>query len=294
MSPQESPLPEAAAGVPSLLSFDTFEKISKVFVVFVAVLYGLGLLVTNQYLLSLGVSDFSSLKPKYVITGAWTLALMVIDCLPALFVFGLFRSKSSILKRFWLRITIGLIGGIGFALLARAFLYYVITLYPYLSSASVLQTPNVLKGMVIGSSVLGFILLFRIVTTQQDRRSFWGMTSFVGLYGVLVLSTAIGTSEYPRVPEAWGGGRPLHVSLVLNETGIKFWRVTGAVPPDKDSMRTPEIEVLYQNDHEMLISAPCDLVGPLPDGGHRVEKRRIMLNKSLVDGILPKEDENSR
>src|SRR5436305_933385 len=65
-------------------SFEMAEKISKAAALLVAVSYGLGVLISNEYLIALGVSDFASLRPKYIITGLWTIVLIVLAALPIL------------------------------------------------------------------------------------------------------------------------------------------------------------------------------------------------------------------
>jgi hypothetical protein len=59
--------------------------ITKVSVIAVAFLYGLGLLVTNEYLITIGVSDFTSVRPKYIVTGVWVLSIVAATFIPILF-----------------------------------------------------------------------------------------------------------------------------------------------------------------------------------------------------------------
>lgn len=47
----------------------SIESVGKTIVVVVAVLYGVGLFVSNTYLLSYGITDFGLLKPRFVFTG---------------------------------------------------------------------------------------------------------------------------------------------------------------------------------------------------------------------------------
>src|SRR5579864_7236998 len=68
--------------------FDLAEKVTKAAALVLAVSYGLGLVISNQYLAPLGISDFSSLKPKYILTGLWTLLLLTIASLPITFRLG--------------------------------------------------------------------------------------------------------------------------------------------------------------------------------------------------------------
>src|SRR6185437_9498713 len=53
-----------------------------------------GLLITNQYLVTIGVSDYSSVRPKYVATGLWGLLLIFTVTMP-LVIPALFYDSSD-------------------------------------------------------------------------------------------------------------------------------------------------------------------------------------------------------
>ncbi|SRR6266481_462397 len=98
-SPNMSPDSDTAQGKPELFTFELFERAAKITIVIVGVLYGLGLLITNTYLASIGVSDFSSIKPKYIITGAWSFLILLLAALPSVFfVLGWQQFKGTKIK----------------------------------------------------------------------------------------------------------------------------------------------------------------------------------------------------
>jgi hypothetical protein len=44
----------------------------------VAVLYAVGMMVTNEYLFTIGYSDFNLIRPKCIITGTWAILVVVL------------------------------------------------------------------------------------------------------------------------------------------------------------------------------------------------------------------------
>src|SRR5262249_10866700 len=60
------------------------------------------LLVSNEYLVSLGISDFSSLRPKFVLTGAWVFLMYAFSSLPALlpalYMYRFGRDRRNVLR----------------------------------------------------------------------------------------------------------------------------------------------------------------------------------------------------
>src|SRR6266404_1790690 len=115
-SPTTAPTPREESAKVSAFSFETAEKLAKSIIALVALMYGLGLFVTNRHLLSLGISDFSALRPKYVLTGAWILPLLLLSSLPAIFPFLTWRRLSRMQprprpSRFLVAVTISFLAG---------------------------------------------------------------------------------------------------------------------------------------------------------------------------------------
>ena len=83
----------------------------------VAVLYVIGLLVSNEYLMYWGISDFSSFRPKCVLTGTWTVILLTGFLLPVIAPFLLipsitFKTTQGI-KQIFKTAVIGAVVGLG-------------------------------------------------------------------------------------------------------------------------------------------------------------------------------------
>ena len=62
-----------------LSGFEILERSAKIVLASLAVLYCAGILVTNAALTSLGITDFSSLRVKYISTGALPFFLALVS-----------------------------------------------------------------------------------------------------------------------------------------------------------------------------------------------------------------------
>jgi hypothetical protein len=103
----------ASSALESKWELSHVEHAVKSLAAFTVLLYALGLLTANQYLMGIGISDFSSLKPKFVLTGIWSFAFYLFSSSPIVIpmtyflfskkplqgpLFPLYRSLS-----FWIR-----------------------------------------------------------------------------------------------------------------------------------------------------------------------------------------------
>lgn len=243
----------------------------------VAIAYGLGVLLSNQYLMSLGSSDFNSVRPKYVITGTWTMICLLLMVLPGLPLAILVYAEAITDGREFLKaaastLTISIL---------YVFAFRSLPLNQHITPVPFWQL------VVIGS--FGLILcaaLFLLLEKFHQRELMRVWIIYAGLACIspvfLFLSMhQIARGIYDKVPEALGGGKPISAELVLNKDGLEFWKQTGALlPPSEGSMCSGRIQILYENDHQLLIKAPYQL-------NQASSEKIIILDKRLVDGIIP-------
>jgi hypothetical protein len=271
------------------------ELVTKSSVVVLALLYGLGLLVSNIYLISVGVSDFSSVKPKYILTGAWGLLFIVVGSLPVTTPALLrFKIKSSTLE-FLLKTVTG-------AALSAALM---IAAYVLLSSAPPdlsMLFPAI--RLVLYSSFMvhiGRALVKRVIEARAARVTFTYIQIAVVLcLGTVSVADQIAHSLYGRIPEALGGGQPIAGRIILNKEGVEFWKEAGIEKSDPariweifdDTPRSRSARILYQDEHVMVIevneTAP-DLTIPDPIIKRATSIKTMILSKSLVDAVITDE-----
>jgi hypothetical protein len=201
----------------------------------------LGLLISNQYLMALGVSDFASLKPKYIITGLWTILLIVLAALPILM-------PSAVIKSFPKRNKI-VVGAIGFAVAAGLLVIVELAVFlllgcdirtPLLNGSSSLKDRTQMKLFFEGCSWLivwvwaGIALTIVMLKVKKMMKP--AKYAVIGLVGCVILVSATHTIAnyiYSHIPAASGGGKPLIGRLVLNKDGEAFWTDTRMLGPTK-------------------------------------------------------------
>jgi hypothetical protein len=249
---------------------DRCEQLGKSLVLLAAVLYTLGLIGTNLYLLSIGVSDFSSLRPKYIMTGFWILLMAFLTFLPALGVALATVSRPGSKRTVFINVVICFIGTL--------LLFYTV-------NERVKAETNVVIVLVI---IQFFATCMILIQLPSGKDVFPGYARFVIIelaFASLIMPPLFARAFYPLIPEALGGGKPMTAQIILGKDGFSFWKQAGLIVQtntdsgNADSNVSGNVEVLYQSEHEIVIRASYK------DGGQRI-LRTIILNKSLVDGII--------
>ena|SRR5579864_3419586 len=287
--------------------FEMAEKITKAAALVLAVSYALGVLISNQYLVALGVSDFASLRPKYIITGLWTIVLILLAALPfwaAMEAIRAFSHKNVIFAGALLFVV-----ACAFLLALEPFVFSLlgcdISLKPLLdghaSMSDITQSKSFYKAcfsvilVVWTGIVFSAIMIGRIKRmAKSSRKQPMAMYAIVGLFVCTTLASAgytIATGIYGHIPAASGGGQPLKGRLILNKDGEAFWaeaRITGTHNIAelqfrvKDPVITPRsrvAKVYYEDDHNMVVQI---------DDSHGGEGEIVtmILNKALVDAFI--------
>jgi hypothetical protein len=264
---------------PNLGVFELLEKLTKAAVVLLAVSYALGLLVTNQALIELGVSDYSSVRPKYILTGLWSLLLIVTMSLPILLPL-LYDERSQPVKK---RLNLALKN------LVVTILFVFVTdiaTFKFLGFNLRFQQLNILKIFTLIGAVwiaIVFVLNAGLMMRRSNKK-----INRVAAIAILVMlflgldmvgvTSLIADNFYRFMPEASGGGEAVFGYLILKKDGGEdFWKEAG-IAQDADITSTPRsrfIRLLYQDEHVMVIQVHGKL-----------ELKRLTLNKSLVDAFV--------
>lgn len=291
-------------------AFDMAEKITKSAALVVAVSYALGVLISNQYLVTLGVSDFASLKPKYIITGLWTILLIVLAALPVLMPMAAVKSYPNRNKYFISAV---------FFVVACAFLvafepFVFMLLGSDISVKSVLDGTATQRQIVesnlfytacfklivvvwVGVSLTAFMIArAKRLTNTNIRSKHFGATIYavIGLFVCATLGAAthnVAVDIYSHIPAASGGGQPTIGRLILNKDGEAFWAEARIVSSQKtselqflakDALISPRSRIAklyYEDEHSMVVQI---------DDSHGGEGEIVTmtLNKSLVDAFI--------
>jgi hypothetical protein len=264
-------------------TFEVMEKIAKAIVAVVALSYALGMVVSNQYLIALGSSDFSSVRPKYVLTGCWVLLMILLFSLPVLLPL---ISFDSVNKR---RLVLLAVLGLTFSLLVGGLFLYILHFdYRYMNEQpEVIGAVITLALLICIGTVLLVIGIRQVRTTENINTQFFGY----GIMAVILCSVlAAVTSEtaqhiYTHIPEAMGGGKAVMATIILNDKGVEFWGQFVQVIPNPVAWPKRSIQVakiLYQDHKELILEIEHERRDH-PD--LHLTNKTLILKRELVDGI---------
>jgi hypothetical protein len=272
--------------------------------VLAAILYVVGLLTTNAYLYSLGVSDFSLLRARFVLTGLVTLMPFAIALVGGLYAaddvaaFAVAGGGAGRVFRWLLRDV-----AIPFALF---FLLYVV-LFWYAAADDVGEAVRAAALLTVTCTMLVVALLGGLAMYQVIGRHSPGIrgprrrsrvlgqfTEWIGLPdpafatvalavgGPLLVLTFIGWfghHVYPEIPEQLGGGQPRLVQLLIAPGAIPAARELG-LQVSPDSPVTPPLELVWEGDDTYVIRLPDPREGAI-----------VQLAGDLVDGLVTRPPE---
>lgn len=237
-----------------------------------AALYAIGMLITNEYLFSIGFTDFNLIRPKSIITGTWAVLLMLACCGPALSL-DRFKDGKITKKRLVKELFAGYVVAVGLGLMFS----------PFLVSH---WTRPVAKGfLLLPLSLASAPLLYFMIwlTLYRGARPEPSYTRLSATLAAMVISPVLATFViaifiYPEVHPALGGGRPQPAKLVLTNEGLGVWKqISGSTLKGHDSVAT-DLDILYENESYIVVR----LQNFNPDTGSVA-----IVDKKVVVAILP-------
>lgn len=285
-SPSTAPEP-----IPQRSSFPDFEKTVKALAAFTVSLYALGLLVSNEYLVTLGISDFSSLRPRFVLTGAWVFVLYMFSSmpgsLPALYMYHFKRPLREAPFRIIGFLLLGIVAGIVFNLgCGSLFVHYISLWRPTITqSASSFWSLDWLEQVAwwLAPAALPWLALVLLSAKMTRVRRF--IVSGLFLISVLAFTYDMAHAAYPIIPEAYGGGEPVNVRLYFNKDGARLWKnldgLTCTCSTPESTISAPVL-IAYQNERELVIITLLTHT----DSKSTPPVKVVTVNRSLLDGIV--------
>ena len=166
--------------------------------------YAVGFIATNIYLLRIGISDFSIVKPKSILTGFLIVALLVVlSCFPVVLVSLFKKGRANWGGREWIWLALALIGlfacpvliGVG----CRSRLDALPPFMPVEHDWRSLTRASL--RLVLPCYVIGFVT----ATAIRLRRQYLAAMVFVDCCALVVLMWAFARDVYPIVPAQFGG-----------------------------------------------------------------------------------------
>jgi hypothetical protein len=260
-----------------------------------ALFYVLGFLTTNAYLYKLGVSDFSLLRTRFILTGVLTIAPLALALIGGLYA----------------ALDVTVYGGDG-GLTTRAYLWILLDIaFPftlYFVLFSVVAENDVItsaRDAALLSAVCAVIVLAALASLAVYRKSerrplshlaYRGQpvtydrfterfgvpnavveTTIFAVAGVVLILAYIGLFGqyfYPTMPEQLGGGRPRVAQILVSGDAVPAVRELGLDVTEAAPL-SPPVELLWEGEESYVIR--------LPRPHHRAV---VQLARGLVAGVV--------
>lgn len=254
---------------------DVAEKIIKIALAAFAVFYAMGLLVTNEYLLGLGVTDFSSVRPKYMLTGFWVSLFVALSAMP--FCIVLLNFHKKLIPDLWMFIK----AFAGVALLTISFAYTL----KYPVSSNKLNLTKTVCELVVFATIWLFctvcLYFMNLAVVDVVRKGvFYFLIVLIVVLWLSKSTEIIAVTFYSRVPQELGGGCPLRAKILLNDNGKKFWGTL----TEFSEKSLDKVGIMYQDEKVMVL-----FITPI---NKQVPIETMILGKDMVGAItLLKQDQ---
>jgi hypothetical protein len=269
------------------------EKAGKLIASLAVMLYVLGLVAVNGYLLQLGVADFALVRVRFIYTGFLIVLFVILSYPVPLSIFQSFTAQANrratalqsprqTSMRVWPRYVVFLL----FTLLGTSFLFAGIfsvgsgnflNLTPRIFDHDHLEGIKVLLvGFVYGAIMHGLLVLVRSAPeppeSQESRYSpalvvpLLGLAMFTVLYILFFMGYV-----FPKLPEQIGGGHPIAVRILFKDDAIDGVRELG-VPIPSGGKLSEQVNLVYEGSEGYVL---------------RLEKGKVVLvRKDLVAGTV--------
>lgn len=260
-----------------------------------AVFYVVGFLTTNAYLYQLGVSDFSLLRTRFVLTGVLTLAPLALALITGVYVAldaTVYVGDLWRIKRAHLAVLVDV--AIPFAL------YFLLFSYVAGNEPVVAARDAALLTVICAVIVLALIATLtlyrrserkplRRIIYRGDRVEYERFTERFGvpdavvetlifiLGGILLILTYLGifgVHFYPIIPEQLGGGRPRTAQLLVTANAIPAARELGIDVTEGAPLSGP-VQLLWEGEDTLVIRLPAP---------H--QRSVVQLDRGLIDGVV--------
>jgi hypothetical protein len=218
------------------------------FAVAVAGLYAIGLLITNEYLMTLGFADFNLLRPKCIITGAWAVSLLLACAGPTISLLR-FKDDKIGVRRLFVEIALGYLVAMGMCQVLFAVLTF--RLWNLSLFAGVLLLPLTMSiGPVV--NLLITIGTYKRLRPQPAFTRHTAVMAYIAISPILA-TFVIAMFIYPNVTGAIGGGKPQPAKLVLSPEGVTLWKQLAAPTLKGHDAVAIDLYILHETETHMIL-----------------------------------------
>lgn len=271
------------------------EPLVKSLAAITAVFYVVGFLTTNAYLYKLGVSDFSLLRTRFVLTGVLTLIPLALALMGGMYA-AVDTAAFGGIGRNMSRASLWALADISVPFLLYFLLFWFVADNDPATSARDAALLSAICAVIV-AAFLAALALFqrsgrRPVSHLVYRRKSVSYERFTGWFGIpdgvvecLVFAVAgtlllfayigvFGDHFYPMIPEQIGGGRPRVVQLLVAADAVPAVRELG-LHVTAEAPVSPPVGLLWEGEQAMIVRLPPP---------H--ERTVVQLSRGLIDGIV--------
>lgn len=288
-----APTPRSAAGPPG--SKQGLEPLVKSLAAITAVFYVVGFLTTNAYLYKLGVSDFSLLRTRFVLTGVLTVIPLVLALMGGIYA-AVDTAAFGGIGRNMSRASLWALADISVPFLLYFLLFWFVADNDPATSARDAALLSALCAVIVAAFLAALALfqrsghrpvshlMYRRRSVSYERFTGWfGIPDFVverlvfAVAGPLLLFAYIGVFGdhfYPMIPEQIGGGRPRVVQLLVAADAVPAVRELGLEVTTEEPV-SPPVALLWEGEQSMIVRLPPPR-----------ERTVVQLSRGLIDGIV--------
>jgi hypothetical protein len=241
-----------------------------------ALFYVLGFLTTNAYLYKLGVSDFSLLRTRFILTGVLTiapLALALIGGLYAALDVTVYGSDGGLTTRAYLWILLD----VAFPFALYFVLFSVVAENDVVTSARDAALLSAICAVIVLAALASLAVYRKSERRPLSHLAYRGQpitydrfterfgvpnavveTMIFAVAGVVLLLTYIGLFGqyfYPAMPEQLGGGRPRMAQILVSGDAVPAVRQLG-LDVTEDAPLSPPVELLWEGEESYVIRLP--------------------------------------
>jgi hypothetical protein len=260
-----------------------------------AVFYVVGFLTTNAYLYQLGVSDFSLLRTRFILTGVLALAPLVLAL-----IMGVYAAldATAFVGEAWGRrkAYLSVLGDIAIPFVLYFVLFFVVAENGVVASARYAGALTVLCAAIV-LMCMASLSFYRKSGRRPLQRVFYrgervafarfnerygipetAVETLVFVVGATILFLAyiglFGQVFYPIIPEQLGGGKPRTVQLLVAADAVPAARELG-IEVSEETPLSPPLQLLWEGEETYAIRLP------------RPHQRAVVqIDRALIDGVV--------
>src|SRR5215208_5137651 len=238
-----------------------------------ALFYVLGFLTTNAYLYKLGVSDFSLLRTRFILTGVLTLAPLVLALIGGIYAaldVTVYGSHTGLTTRAYLWI----LADIALPFVLYFALFSVVAENDVVTSARDAALLSAVCAVIVLALLLSLALYRKSERRPLSHLAYWGQpvtydrfterfgvpntvveTMIFAVAGVVLFLAYIGLFGqyfYPLLPEQLGGGRPRMAQILVSGDAVPAVRELGLDVTEAAPLSAP-VELLWEGEESYVI-----------------------------------------